>query len=240
LYWWRKCQAMIPRRLVFFHLIWRIPCISSTLPNCSVILQHVAKGSHSFRALNSLSPNGLYKSIPVPSRLYHPIPTPERPLSRLRLAISDAISVRGIETTLSSRAWTSLHGSGASITDKYVQDLVDLGAVIVGKTKDSPFGAGEEWVDASSPWNPRGDGYQDAAGSSAGVAVAIAAYDWLDYGIGRHSTSRMGLPSALSLTTCSIRNDARLGSAEWSLLHPAFACGLLCIGFTSLFSVSVA
>jgi hypothetical protein len=153
----------------------------------------MAKGCRRFRALNALSPNGLTKSIPVPSRLYHPLPTPEKPLSRLRLAISDAIPVRGIETTLSSRAWTSLYGSGASTTGKYVQHLLDLGAVVVGKTKDSPFGTGEEWVDTPSPWNPRGDGYQDAAGSSAGAAVALAAYEWLDHAVGRHSMPKMGL-----------------------------------------------
>ena len=35
-------------------------------------------------------------------------------------------------------------------------------------------------VDYQAPFNPRGDGYLIAGGSSGGNAAAIAAYEWLD------------------------------------------------------------
>lgn len=38
-------------------------------------------------------------------------------------------------------------------------------------------------VDYQAPFNPRGDGYLIAGGSSGGSAAAIATYDWLDIAI---------------------------------------------------------
>jgi Asp-tRNA(Asn)/Glu-tRNA(Gln) amidotransferase A subunit family amidase len=139
---------------------------------------------HRFRALNALSPGGVFKSIPVPSRLYHRHPSPEKPLSGVRLSISDTVSLQGTQTTLSSRAWTALHPDPATSSAEYARRLIELGAVIVGKTKISQFAAGGEWVDASAPWNPRADQYQRPSISSAGAAVAVAGYEWLQHAIG--------------------------------------------------------
>lgn len=102
----------------------------------------------------------------------------------MRLSISDAISLKGVQTTLSSRAWTSLYPSAARTTAQIAQTLIDLGAVIVGKTKVAQFASGEEWVDAQAPWNPRADQYQDPSGSSAGAGAALVGYDWLEYAVG--------------------------------------------------------
>ena len=44
-----------------------------------------------------------------------------------------------------------------------------------------------ESVDYQTAWNPRGDSYQGPGGSSSGSAAAVAAYDWLDIGIGTDS-----------------------------------------------------
>ena len=137
-----------------------------------------------FRPLNSLSTDGAYKSVGVPSRLYFPEASPEKPLSGVRFSISDAMSLKGVPTTMSSRAWSSLYPSGSSSTAAYARKLIDLGAVIVGKTKVSQLASGAEWVDEKAPWNPRGDGYQDASGSSAGAAAAMGSYDWLAFATG--------------------------------------------------------
>lgn len=50
-------------------------------------------------------------------------------------------------------------------------------------------------VDYQAPFNPRGDGYLIAGGSSGGNAAAVAAYDWLDVALCTDSESS---------TSCSI------------------------------------
>lgn len=134
--------------------------------------------------MSVLSADGAYKSVGVPSRLYFPEPSPEKPLSGVRVSISDAMALNGVPISMSSRAWSSVYPYGSSKTAAYAQKLMDLGAVIVGKTKVSQFAAGAEWVDEKAPWNPRGEGYQDASGSAAGAGAAMASYDWLAHAIG--------------------------------------------------------
>ena len=71
--------------------------------------------------------------------------------------------------------------------------MIRLGAIIVGKAKTTQSAEGDvftaDWVDFSSPWNSRGDGYLIPSGSSAGSASAIAAYEWLDVAVGTDSKS---------------------------------------------------
>ena len=138
--------------------------------------------SHSFRPVASLSSNGVSKTIPVPSRHYSR-DSDEKPLSGARVSIGDTFDVQGIKTTLSSKAWAELYPP-ANDTAAYVKHLVSQGAVIVGKTKTTQFATAKEWTDFQSPTNPRGDGYQDPSGSSAGAASSLAGYDWLDFAIG--------------------------------------------------------
>ncbi|KAK7419721.1 hypothetical protein QQZ08_010734 [Neonectria magnoliae] len=136
-----------------------------------------------FQVLSSLSSQGDYKSIAVPSRLYHPRPSLRKPLSGIRIAFSDLFSLNGTHTTLSSRAWTSLYSVASTATAEYVRTLIDLGAIIVGKTKTSQLGTGAEWVDAQPPWSARGDGYQMLLGSSVGAAASLTGYEWLQQSI---------------------------------------------------------
>ncbi len=138
-----------------------------------------------FEALSSLSDNGSSKAIAVPSRLYHAAPSIRKPLSGVRISITDAASLKGVQTTLSSRAWSQLYGTEASETAEFVQKLIDMGAIIVGKTKSSQLDSGREWVDVAAPWNPRGDGYQDSGGSAAGAGASIGGYDWMEYAIAK-------------------------------------------------------
>ncbi|KAK6452929.1 hypothetical protein FP744_10009180 [Trichoderma asperellum] len=136
-----------------------------------------------YEALSSLSDNGSFKSIAVPSRLYHAAPSIRKPLSGVRISITDAASLKGVRTTMSSRAWTELHDTEATKTAKFIDSLIDMGAIIVGKTKSSQFDSGREWIDVEAPWNPRGDGYQNSGGSAAGAGASVGGYDWMEYAI---------------------------------------------------------
>lgn len=123
-------------------------------------------------------------TIPVPSRLYYPQPSIRKPLSGVRVSIGDTISLKGTHTTFSSRAWKSLYQDPSSITANYAQELLDQGAVIVGKTKIAQFGTGAEWIDEQAPWSARGDGYHSMQGGSVGAASAAVGYAWLDHSVG--------------------------------------------------------
>lgn len=129
--------------------------------------------------------------IPVPSRLTCSIST-SKPLANVRLAIKDLFDVKGVKTSGQSRAYAKLYPE-ADETAYFLQKLLDLGAVILGKTKCTQFGSGEQptadWIETHCPWNPRGDGYLSPRGSSTGSGVAVAAYDWVDVGIGTDSKS---------------------------------------------------
>lgn len=94
-----------------------------------------------------------------------------------------------------NRAYYELY-SPASETAACIQVLTDQGATILGTTKLASLAATEEpieCIDWQAPWNPRADGYQSPAGSSSGSAVAVAAYDWIDIGIGSDSGSDISL-----------------------------------------------
>lgn len=142
----------------------------------------------SFQAITSQSSDGFSKTIPVPSRHYHHA-GPETPLAGARVSLKDTFDAEGAKATLSSRAWARLYPA-ADASAAHVRKLLGLGAVVVGKTKTTQFaagsgsGSGSAWVDFLPPANPRGDGYQDAGGSSPGAAASLAGYGWLDYAVG--------------------------------------------------------
>ncbi|KAJ0367082.1 hypothetical protein COL26b_011437 [Colletotrichum chrysophilum] len=125
-------------------------------------------------------------AIAVPSRLYYKA-TPEKPLAGVRLGVKDIYDIAGIKTGNGNRAWYNLYPP-ASQTAPAVQSLIDAGAVVVGKVKTAQFANGEfanaDWIDYHSPFNPRGDGYQDPNFSSAGAGASVASYEWLDIALG--------------------------------------------------------
>ncbi|KAF7559470.1 hypothetical protein G7046_g4681 [Stylonectria norvegica] len=137
-----------------------------------------------FQVLTSLSSDGLHKAIPVPSRLYHPPPSARQPLSGLRTSIDDAMTLNGTYSSLSSQAWWLVHSLPADSSAAYARQLLDMGAVIIGKTKTAPLEVGAEWVDEQAPWSPRGDGYQVLSGSSVGAEAGIMGYGWLHQAVG--------------------------------------------------------
>jgi Asp-tRNA(Asn)/Glu-tRNA(Gln) amidotransferase A subunit family amidase len=134
--------------------------------------------AYSFCALSSLSHNGLWRQVAVPSRLYHKA-TDNTPLGGLRFTVKDTFDIAGIKTTSSSRAYSELYPPRAESAD-FVKKLVSLGAVIVGKTKTTSFASADEptdqWIDFHCPRNQRGDRYQSPSGSSAGAAASLAGY----------------------------------------------------------------
>ncbi|KAK5628964.1 hypothetical protein RRF57_004679 [Xylaria bambusicola] len=125
----------------------------------------------------------VYRSgyVAIPSRLHSW--GSQLPLASLRIGVKDMIDVAGLKTGASNRAFQSFHPPKET-SAPIVQRLIDLGVIVVGKTKTTQFALGEEptadWVDELCPFNPRGDGYQTTEGSSAGSAAAVAAYEWLD------------------------------------------------------------
>lgn len=127
----------------------------------------------------------------MPCRLYS-VKDDKRPLAGLRVSVKDNFRVAGVKTTQSNRAFTKTYGPD-STTAKVVQELIHLGAVVVGKTKMSAFAGSEEatdqWIDFHAPFNPRGDGYQTPSGSTSGGGCSLATYKWLDFSIGTDSGS---------------------------------------------------
>lgn len=127
--------------------------------------------------------------VAIPSRLYYPKST-TKPLNGLRIAIKDNVHLAGVATTAGSKAFAKLYPKQHK-TARAIVKLIELGAIIVGKTKTAQFSDGDtttaDWVDYSCPWNARGDGYLIPSGSSTGSASAVAAYEWLDAAIGTDS-----------------------------------------------------
>ena len=154
-------------------------------------------------------PNGTYAALPaniagiqspavgVPSRLYY-TQTSQQPLAGIRLGIKDIYDVAGVKTSDGNRAWYGFYPP-ATANAVPVQRLVDAGAIIVGKMKTSQFANGEtataDWVDYHSPFNPRGDGYQDPSSSSSGPGAGEGTYPWLDLGLGSDTGGSIRGPS---------------------------------------------
>jgi Asp-tRNA(Asn)/Glu-tRNA(Gln) amidotransferase A subunit family amidase len=140
---------------------------------------------------------GQKRAIAVPSRLYY-TKTADKPLAGVRLGIKDVFDIAGVKGSNGNRAWYGLYPA-ANETAMVVQRLIDAGAVIVGKMKTSQFANGErptaDWVDQLSPFNPRGDGYQDSGASSSGSAAGAAAYDFLDLTLGSDTGDSIRAPA---------------------------------------------
>lgn len=151
-------------------------------------------GSYSVLPAGTLGQN---HAVAVPSRLYFE-KTAEKPLAGVRIGIKDIYDIKGLRTSNGNRAWYWLYPP-ANNTAKPVQNLIDAGAVIVGKMITSQFANGEtataDWVSYHESFNPRGDGYQDTSSSSAGGGAGTAAYDWLDVSLGSDTGGSVRGPS---------------------------------------------
>lgn len=116
--------------------------------------------------------------------------SPGKPLNGVRVTVKDIIDLKGVKTTYQSRSYER-HYAPREETAPIVSRMVNLGAVVVRKTKCTQFVSSDQptadWVDYHCPWNPRGDGYLSPRGSSTGTGVALAGYDWVDFDIGSDS-----------------------------------------------------
>lgn len=124
----------------------------------------------------------------MPSRLYYTA-TAEQPLAGLRVrplrlapsdqrltllsvkfAAKDLYDVKGLKTSCGNRAWLSLYPS-ANETAVAIQTVLDLGAVLIGKTRMSQFANGEcelcSTSFADSKLTPRVDGTADNVRTSS-------------------------------------------------------------------------
>ncbi|KAH7309124.1 amidase signature domain-containing protein [Stachybotrys elegans] len=153
--------------------------------------------STAYTAVDAFVPSGQDAMIPVPSRLYSL--QDQRPLAGVRIGLKDIYDLEGIQTGGGSRSYAQVFPP-TNQTALPLQKLLDLGAVVIGKTKTSQFAHGADpwqFLDIHYPWNPRGDGYLTAASSSSGSAAAIAAYDWLDITLGSDTRGSVRKPAAL-------------------------------------------
>lgn len=149
--------------------------------------------------------------VAVSSRL-HSYPSATKPLHGKRIAVNELFALHGLRMALSNRAYYAV-SCPALATAPAIQRVLEAGAILVGATKCSSMLSWEdpfEAIDFHAPFNPRGDGYQSPVGSSCGGAVAIAAYDWLDFAIGSDSKAPVALFRFHDKTHCI----QRLGPAE--------------------------
>ncbi|KAL9012695.1 MAG: hypothetical protein Q9173_002561 [Seirophora scorigena] len=151
----------------------------------------------SYAALPAALPGIESPTIGVPSRLYY-TRTASKPLAGVRLGIKDIYDIAGVKTSDGNRAVYGFYPPKTA-NSVPVQRLVDAGAILVGKMKTSQFANGErataDWVDYHSPFNPRGDGYQDPSSSSSGAGAAAGSYPWLDLTLGSDTGGSIRGPS---------------------------------------------
>ncbi|KAJ4408358.1 hypothetical protein N0V91_003362 [Didymella pomorum] len=156
----------------------------------------LSKGDGSYSVLPA-GTVGQKLALAVPSRLYFE-KTAEKPLAGVRIGIKDIYDIKGLRTSNGNRAWYWLYPP-ANNTATPVQNLIDAGAIIVGKMITSQFANGEvataDWVDYHEAFNPRGDGYQDTSSSSSGGGAGTAAYAWLDVSLGSDTGGSVRGPS---------------------------------------------
>ncbi|CAH0058415.1 unnamed protein product [Clonostachys solani] len=153
-----------------------------------------------FQVLSAKVASSATLSIGVPSRLYYK-PSKERPLAGVRIAVKDIFSLAGVKRSNGNRAWYHLYPP-SNVTAVAISRLIEAGAVIVGTQKLSQFATSEvatvDWVDYHSPFNPRGDGYQDPSSSSSGAGASVASYDWLDAAVGTDTGGSIRSPAGVN------------------------------------------
>ncbi|KAK1525566.1 hypothetical protein CABS01_00655 [Colletotrichum abscissum] len=159
------------------------------------------KPDTTFQTLSAQVPASASLTIGVPSRLYSfSARSPEKPLAGVRVGVKDIYDLAGVKKSNGNRAWYAFYPPATS-TAPSIQALLDAGAVVVGYQKPSQFANGEtataDWVDYHSPFNPRGDGYNDPSSSSSGAGASIGSYEWLDIAVGSDTGGSIRGPSAV-------------------------------------------
>jgi len=158
------------------------------------------KPDNTFQVLSAKVPGSATLTIGVPSRLYYE-PSRSQPLAGMRIAVKDIFELAGVRRSNGNRAWYHFYPP-SNFTGTAISRLIKAGAVVVGTQRASQFATGEvatvDWVDYHSPFNPRGDGYQDPSSSSSGAAASIASYEWLDAAVGTDTGGSIRSPAGVN------------------------------------------
>ena len=165
-----------------------------------------------YQEFTRMAQGGLFASIAVPSTLY--FRKDKDGLRGVRISISETMRLEGARECFSNRDYTLFNRISAE-TNAMAQQLLDLGAVLVGQTKVPELLAGR-WKDSSKPWNPRGDQLQDSGAGSPGAAVAVAGYDWLQVAFAvdcKTAISRM----ISNINKLSVRRTTNPSCPKWSV-----------------------
>ena len=95
------------------------------------------------------------------------------PLYGIPFAIKDNINLAGIETTAACRAFANTPESSAFV----VQQLINAGAIPIGKTNLDQFATGLVGTRSPEPWGPCKNSFNKeyiSGGSSSGSSVSVA------------------------------------------------------------------
>lgn len=117
------------------------------------------------------------------------------PLAGLTFGAKDIYDVAGHRVTFGNPTWLETHGPAAR-TAVAVQQLVDAGASLVGKTQTAEltYSLNGENVHYGSVLNPNAPG-RDTGGSSSGSAAATAA-GLVDFALGSDTGGSVRLPAS--------------------------------------------
>ncbi|PNP47805.1 hypothetical protein THARTR1_10490 [Trichoderma harzianum] len=173
--------------------VWKL--VDDSNGTCMVTLKPQQDPSDALEALMIRGQGNHALTFALPSRIKSKFQS--LPLAGLRILIKDNIHLKGIKTSVGNRAFYDTYPPRQK-SAQCIQELVDKGAFIAGKTKLSSFGNWEEpteYTDYQAPWNPRADGYQSPGGSSSGSASAIVAYGWLDIALGTDTWGSITRPA---------------------------------------------
>lgn len=178
--------------------------------------------------------NSSSRPIAVPSKLYTPAPSAERPLSGVRFSIPENLDVSGLVSTLSSRNYSAVQ-SPATAHAEYVKRLLAQGATLIGKTKTSQFGSSRDWIDTVAPHNARQDRQQKPGGTDAGAGSGLAGQYWYPYAIGQdHLHGVRDLGAIYGLHTLRL-TPGLVPSTGFQLSSPKFSApGVLTRNLTEL------
>ncbi|KAL7961255.1 amidase signature domain-containing protein [Trichoderma compactum] len=178
---------------------WKL--VDDSHETCMVTLKPRQNTTSPFERLSIMGQESNVLSVAIPSRLKTTVKYSECnekfSVAGKRILIKDNIHLNGIRTSNGNRAFDKTYPAQTQ-TAPCIQDLIDKGAVVIGKTKMSSFENWEEpiqYTDYQAPWNPRADRYQSPGSSSSGSASAIAAYEWLDIAIGTDTLGGVTRPA---------------------------------------------
>ena len=117
------------------------------------------------------------------------------PLHGLPVAIKDLADIAGEVTGFGSRCYSDTPATG---TARFVQNLEEAGAVIIGKTHTVEFAFGSWGTNHAlgTPVNPAVPGHAAPGGSSSGSAVAIAA-GMVPLAVGSDTGGSVRIPASL-------------------------------------------